>query len=187
MRSQNLAGGGRIWQTTAYLSEINCKNTSLLLCFKTVFWYTISEYFGILKIIMDVLTPEQRKKNMKAIRCRDSKIEIMLRKELYRRGLRYRKNCPLVYGKPDIVFLKKKVAVFCDGEFWHGYNWKESKKQIKTKQTFWWPKIEKNMARDEKVNGVLVQSGWTVLRFWNKEIKTNLNDCANIIEKVVRG
>ena len=71
---------------------------------------------------MDNHTPEQRRKNMQAVKNRDSKIEIILRKELWHRGLRYQKNSSKVYGKPDIVFLSKKVAIFCDSEFWHGYD-----------------------------------------------------------------
>ena len=69
---------------------------------------------------MDRLTPEQRHKNMQANKGKDSKIEILLRQELWSRGLRYRKNAKSVYGHPDIVFISKKIAVFCDGEFWHG-------------------------------------------------------------------
>lgn len=72
---------------------------------------------------MDRLTPEQRKKNMQAVKNKDSLIELMLRKELWSRGLRYRKNYTKITGKPDIVFIGKKVAVFCDSEFWHGYDW----------------------------------------------------------------
>lgn len=72
---------------------------------------------------MDNHTKEQRRKNMHAIKNKDSQIEVMLRKELWRKGLRYQKNSKKVFGKPDIVFLGKKFAVFCDSEFWHGYNW----------------------------------------------------------------
>ena len=94
---------------------------------------------------MDRHTPEQRRRNMQAIKNKDSKIEIMLRKELWARGLRYRKNAKNVFGKPDIVFIGKKVAVFCDSEFWHGYNWEERKLDFKSNQEFWIPKIERNL------------------------------------------
>ena len=80
---------------------------------------------------MDTHTAEQRHKNMQAIRCKDTKIEVLLRKELWSRGIRYRKNAKSVFGKPDIVFKGKKVAVFCDSEFWHGYNWKIKQDDIK--------------------------------------------------------
>ena len=101
---------------------------------------------------MDKLTPEQRHKNMKAIKNKDSDIEIILRKELWSRGLRYRKNVTGIIGKPDIVFIGKKIAVFCDSEFWHGHNWEERKKDFKSNKDFWIPKIERNMERDKEVN-----------------------------------
>ena len=120
---------------------------------------------------MDKLTPEQRHKNMQAVKNKDSEIEIILRKELWNRGLRYRKNVSNVFGHPDIVFIGKKVAVFCDSEFWHGYNWEERKKDIKSHQEFWIPKIERNIKRDIEVNERLIAEGWMVLRFWGKDIK----------------
>ena len=97
---------------------------------------------------MDKHTPEQRRKNMQAVKNKDSQIEQLLRKELWSRGIRYRKNVNRIYGKPDIVFIGKKIAVFCDSEFWHGYNWEERKKDFKSHQEFWIPKIERNMERD---------------------------------------
>ena len=135
---------------------------------------------------MDRHTPEQRRKNMQAVKNKDSKIEIALRKELWARGLRYRKNAKNVFGKPDIVFVGKKVAVFCDSEFWHGYDWENKKHEIKSRQEFWIPKIERNMQRDEEVTAALEQQGWTVLRFWGNEIKKNTKACADQIEKAVK-
>ncbi len=135
---------------------------------------------------MDRHTPEQRHKNMQAIKNKDSKIELLLRKELWNRGLRYRKNLNGMIGKPDIVFKGAKVAVFCDSEFWHGYDWKNRKADFKSHQEFWIPKIERNMERDKEVTEALKSEGWTVLRFWGKDIKKNLSDCADIIEKAVR-
>ena len=132
------------------------------------------------------MTPEQRRKNMQAIKNKDSKIELLLRKELWSRGIRYRKNSTKVFGKPDIVFIGKKIAVFCDSEFWHGYNWGERKKDFKSHQEFWIPKIERNIERDKEVTEKLKLEGWTVLRFWGNEIKKNTTRCADIIEKVVR-
>ena len=134
---------------------------------------------------MDRHTPEQRRKNMQAVKNKDSKIEVLLRKELWSRGLRYRKNVNRIYGKPDIVFIGKKIAVFCDSEFWHGYNWEERKKDFKSHQEFWIPKIERNMERDAEVTAKLESEGWTVLRFWGNEIKKNTAQCADIIEKAV--
>ena len=134
---------------------------------------------------MDKHTPEQRRKNMQAVKSKASQIELLLRKELWARGLRYRKNVNRIYGKPDIVFIGKKVAVFCDSEFWHGYNWEERKKDFKSHQEFWIPKIERNMERDAEVTARLESEGWTVIRFWGNEIKKNTAQCADIIEKAV--
>ena len=130
-------------------------------------------------------TKEQISYNMQQVKNKDSKIEVLLRKELWSRGLRYRKNVNRIYGKPDIVFIGKKIAVFCDSEFWHGYNWEERKKDFKSHQEFWIPKIERNMERDAEVTAKLESEGWTVLRFWGNEIKKNTAQCADIIEKAV--
>ena len=135
---------------------------------------------------MDRLTPEQRRKNMRAVKNKGSKMETMLQKELWHRGLRYRKNAKTVYGKPDIVFIGKKVAVFCDSEFFHGYDWEIKSKEIKSNREFWIPKIEKNMQRDKEVTDKLTSEGWTVLRFWGNDIKKHLSQCADIIESVVK-
>lgn len=135
---------------------------------------------------MDRLTPEQRHKNMQAIKNKDSEIELLLRKELWKRGLRYRKNVKTVFGHPDIAFIGKKIAVFCDSEFWHGYDWEHRKDDIKSRRDFWIPKIERNMQRDIEVNDVLKSDGWIVLRFWGKEIKKDVCKCADIIETAVK-
>lgn len=131
---------------------------------------------------MDNHTPEQRHKNMQAVKNKNTKIEVLLRKELWSRGLRYQKNSKKVFGNPDIVFIGKKVAVFCDSEFFHGYDWKNKQKEIKSNRDFWIPKIERNMQRDKEVNETLEKSGWTVLRFWGNDIKKNVDDCADKIE-----
>ena len=131
---------------------------------------------------MDRISPEQRHKNMKAIRNKDSEIEILLRKELWKRGLRYRKNVKNVFGHPDIVFIGKKTAIFCDSEFWHGYDWDNQKNTIKSHKDFWIPKIERNIQRDIEVNAELKKAGWKVIRFWRKEIKKHCSECADIIE-----
>jgi DNA mismatch endonuclease vsr len=130
---------------------------------------------------MDTHTTEQRHKNMQAIKCKDTKIEVLLRKELWSRGIRYRKNAKDVVGKPDIVFKGKKIAVFCDSEFWHGYNWKVKQSEIKSHREFWIPKIERNIERDEEVNAALEANGWRVLRFWGDDIKRNVKACAGLI------
>lgn len=132
-------------------------------------------------------TKEQISYNMSQVKSKDSKIEIMLRKELWARGLRYQKNSKKVFGKPDIVFIGKKVAVFCDSEFWHGYDWNNKKKEFKSHQDFWIHKIERNIARDKEVNDQLKRTGWTMLRFWGNDIKKNLQACADEIERTVKG
>lgn len=131
-------------------------------------------------------TKEQISFNMSRVKNKDSDIELLLRKELWRRGLRYRKNVKSIYGHPDIAFISKKVAVFCDSEFWHGYDWERRKADFKTNTDFWIPKIERNMERDKEVTDKLTSEGWTVLRFWGKEIKKETSACADRIEKAVR-
>ena len=135
---------------------------------------------------MDNHTPEQRKKNMRAIRSRDSEIELLLRRELWKRGIRYRKNDGKVFGKPDIVFKRKKIAVFCDSEFWHGYDWENARNKIKSRRDFWIPKIEANMKRDSLVNQVLQSQGWIVVRFWGNDIKKDAGKCADAVAEILK-
>ncbi len=127
-----------------------------------------------------------RSYNMSMIKSKNTKVEILLRKELWRRGLRYRKNCSFIYGKPDLVFLRKQIAVFIDGEFWHGYNFEEIKSRLKSNKEFWIEKIERNMERDFEITQFLIEQGWAVLRFWDFEIKKDLASCADKIERTVR-
>ena len=134
---------------------------------------------------MDRLTKEQRHKNMQAIKNKDSQIEIILRSALWHKGYRYRKNYSKLVGKPDIVLVRYKIAIFCDSEFWHGYNWAVRKNDIKSNKDFWIKKIESNITRDKKVNELLHSSGWKVIRFWGNDIKNNLSNCINAIEKEI--
>ena len=131
-------------------------------------------------------TQEQINQIMRKVKSKDSEIEVLLRKELWKRGLRYRKNVKNICGKPDIVFLSKKVAIFCDSEFWHGFDWENRKKDFKRNREYWIPKIERNIRRDQDVNVKLASEGWTVLRFWGEDIKKHVEECADIIEKVLR-
>ena len=119
---------------------------------------------------------------MQAIRSKRTKPEEMLAKALWHRGYRYRRNLHTLVGKPDIVFTRRKVAVFCDGEFWHGKDWEIKKQKLTSNQGYWVPKIERNMARDREVNYALLQQGWLILRFWSKDILKNLPDCVSQIE-----
>lgn len=134
---------------------------------------------------MDDLTPEQRKKNMRAIRSKDTTIELALRKALWQRGIRYRKNYKGLIGKPDIVITKYRIAVFCDSDFWHGYDWEKRKARIKSNQNYWIPKIERNMKRDREVTAALVEQGWIVLRFWEHTIRKELEECVDDIQEAV--
>ena len=134
---------------------------------------------------MDVLTKAQRRRNMQAIKASGTGIEKTLRKALSKEGFRYRLNAKNVLGKPDFVFVREKVAVFCDSEFWHGKNWKEEKKRIGTNKKFWHEKIEGNIRRDKKVNSGLKKEGWKVLRFWGKAVSKNTEKCVLKVKKVL--
>lgn len=126
---------------------------------------------------------EQIHYNMQCIRDKDSEIERVLRNALWERGYRYRKNVRAVYGRPDIAFIGKKIAIFCDSEFWHGYDWEHRKGDFKKHREFWIRKIERNIERDKEVNEKLQAEGWTVLRFWGREIKHDLETCVMKIEQ----
>ncbi|HLA55453.1 MAG TPA: very short patch repair endonuclease [Flavobacterium sp.] len=129
------------------------------------------------------MTKEQRSKLMGKIRGKDTKEEILLAKTLWKFGYRYRKNNRKIKGTPDISFKKHKLAIFIDGEFWHGYNWAEKKVKIKSNIEFWHKKIERNIERDIEVNNYLTKQGWTVLRFWSTQVRKNLPDVINQIEQ----
>lgn len=135
---------------------------------------------------MSKKTQEQISYNMRQVKNKGSEIEKLLQKELWRRGLRYRKNVKNIEGKPDIAFIGKKVAVFCDSEFWHGYDWEKRKKDFKSNQDFWIPKIERNIQRDAEVTQILEADGWKVIRFWGNEIKKNLKECADVVERILK-
>lgn len=136
---------------------------------------------------MDRLTKEQRHRNMSNIKNKDTKIEIVLRKALWDKGYRYRKNFKELPGKPDIVLTKYKIAIFCDSEYFHGKDWEQLKDQLeKCKNSdFWINKIEKNIQRDEDINKQLNFLGWKVIRFWGKDIMKNTNECIRVIEEVI--
>lgn len=132
---------------------------------------------------MDKLSKEQRRKNMQANKSTGTKPERILAKKLWHRGHHYRKNNKSVFGKPDFTFKKLKLAIFVDGEFWHGKNWAKRKHDHKTNIKFWHNKIERNIERDREVNKKLESQDWSVLRFWAKDIQYNLLSCVEEIEK----
>ena len=144
----------------------------------------------------DVLTTEQRKKNMQRIRSKDTKPEVVLRKALWHKGYRYRKNYKDLPGKPDIVFTKQKVCVFVDSEFFHGKDFESGYKSRKSSSLreqlensnhseFWMSKIQRNMERDREVDAELHGLGWSVLRFWSKDVLRKTEDCIDAIEEAM--
>jgi len=134
---------------------------------------------------MDKHTKEQRSNNMRAVKSKGSKIEIVLGKAMWAKGIRFRKNVKDILGKPDFALKKYKVAVFCDSEFWHGKDWHIKKYEIKSNKNFWINKIERNIDRDKEVNSGLIQDGWIVMRFWEKEILKETDKCVSKIKKVI--
>ena len=135
---------------------------------------------------MDRLTPEQRKKCMQSNKSKGTKPELVLAKAMWALGLRYRKNSGSIFGKPDFSFKKYKVAVFVDGEFWHGKDWEQRKAKIKGNREFWIAKIERNIRRDMEVTGRLKAEGWTVLRFWSNDVVKNAGCHAEKVRQAVR-
>lgn len=123
---------------------------------------------------------------MQAVKNSGSKIEVALAKALWTKGYRYRKNNKKVFGKPDLTFKKIKLAIFVDGEFWHGKDWEKKKLEHKSNVKFWHTKIERNIERDKEVNFELEKQGWTVLRFWGNEIKKELPRVLNEIENKIK-
>lgn len=119
---------------------------------------------------------------MSKIRGKDTQPELAFRKALYAKGYRYRVDYRKLIGRPDILLKKYKTAIFIDGEYWHGHNWQQRKPKIKTNRAFWIAKIERNMQRDREVNQGLHDLGYTVFRFWESEVRKNLEHC---LERVI--
>ncbi|MBD5523085.1 MAG: very short patch repair endonuclease [Lachnospiraceae bacterium] len=135
----------------------------------------------------DVLTPEQRRKNMQCIKSSDTKIEVLLRHALWEKGYRYRKNYKGLPGSPDIVLTKYKITIFCDSEFFHGKDWEVLKPRLEKSNNseFWISKISRNITRDDEVNKKLLFMGWTVIRFWGNDIKKNIDECVKVVEEAI--
>lgn len=129
-------------------------------------------------------------KIMSSIPSKGTKPEIMLRKALWRENLRYRVNYKKLPGKPDIVFTKYKVVVFCDGDFWHGHNWavrgmKSLDEELEGNSEYWRKKILRNVARDQENEYELRALGWTVLRIWESDIKRDLSGCVQTVKEAL--
>lgn len=137
---------------------------------------------------MDNLRPEQRRKNMQHIRSKDTEIELILRKALWREGIRYRKNYDKLPGKPDIAITKYKIAIFCDGEFFHGKDWNQLQEKLKNSNNseYWIKKIQRNINRDYEVDQAIRAKGWLVLRFWGKDIKQDVGMCVKTIKEAIQ-
>lgn len=126
-------------------------------------------------------TTAERSRQMSKIRAKNTKVETAFRKGLYAQGIRFRNHSKDIPGNPDVAIKKYQLAIFIDGEFWHGCNWAIKKDKIKTNRDFWVPKIERNIQRDGQVNDQLKALGFTVFRFWEFEIKQNLQKCVGEI------
>jgi len=126
-----------------------------------------------------------RSRNMSRVKNADTKIEVAFRRALWRSGIRYRKNYKPLPGKPDIVVTKHRIAIFCDGEFWHGKNWPAVKEKLRTRRSFWVGKIERTIERDTDNDKQLEALGWTVLRFWGKDIEKNLELCVADVKDAI--
>lgn len=128
-------------------------------------------------------TPETRKR-MAKVRLKRGKAETALAKALWHQGYRYRRNDRKLPGSPDIVIGKYKLAIFVDGEFWHGYNWEERKPRLKANREYWIEKIQENIARDQRNDALLRELGWLPIHFWEKELQKDLPGCVRVIEEL---
>lgn len=127
-------------------------------------------------------TPEIRKR-MSKVRLKNGKAETILAKRLWREGYRYRRNYKKLPGSPDIALTRYRVAVFVDGEFWHGENWEERKAKLKHNREYWIEKIEENIARDKRVDEQLKEMGWITVHFWEKQVLKHTDECVELVIK----
>ena len=132
-------------------------------------------------------TPENRSYNMSRIRSKDTSIEMILRKALWHRGIRYRKNYKGLPGTPDIAITKYRIAIFCDSEFFHGKDWEKLKLRLQngSNSSYWIKKIKRNRERDVEAEKALRFREWTVLRFWGEDIKKHTVDCVQVVEEAI--
>ena len=115
---------------------------------------------------------------MSRVKGKDTTPELLLRKALWARGIRYRKNYDKLPGKPDIVLTRQKIAIFVDGDFWHARGHQDNPgEEVASNREFWRKKLARNVERDKEVNDELTEAGWLVLRFWESDIKKDLNAC----------
>ena len=129
-------------------------------------------------------------KIMSSIPSKNTEPELMLRKALWKKNLRYRVNYKMLFGKPDIVFTKYRVVVFCDGDFWHGHNWairglNSLEEELAGYSDFLCSKIQHNIERDAQVTQALESQGWTVIRIWESDIRRDINECVRIVKEAI--
>ena len=134
--------------------------------------------------------PQVTHKIMSSIPSKNTRPEVLLRKALWKEGIRYRINLKKMPGKPDIAITKHKIAIFCDGDFWHGHNWAirgygSFEQELSRYSVYWQEKLLRNVKRDEENNKALRSMGWTVLRFWESDIKNNLNACVKQVNETI--
>ncbi len=139
------------------------------------------------EFVKDFLVDVKKCGNMKRIHGKDTEIELILRKALWNKGYHYRKNFKKLPGRPDIVLTKYKIAIFCDGEFFHGKDWESLRTRLEkgNNSEFWISKISRNRKRDAEINKRLLFEGWTVIRFWGDDIKNHTDECIKVIEEVI--
>lgn len=130
------------------------------------------------------VTSKQRSELMSKIRSNNTKPELLLRRKLWGQGLRFSRKTSKLPGKPDIVLEEHRIVIFIDGEFWHGYKWREKKRKIKANRSYWVPKIERNILRDKRNNQKLRKAGWKVIRFWEHQITKDLLKCIKKIKEL---
>lgn len=123
---------------------------------------------------------------MSHVVSKGGKDENIVAHSLWKKGIRYRRNYSDLPGKPDIAITKFKIAVFIDGEFWHGYNWEKQKKSLKRNKNYWIKKIEYNMQRDKKNDRLLINMGWIPIHFWSKTALKHTNYCVEYIMLYIR-
>ena len=134
---------------------------------------------------MKLLTTPEISKRMSKLKSNRNKVETKLAKALWHKGYRYRLNYKKLPGSPDIALTKYCIAVFVDGEFWHGKDFEQEKHRIKSNKEYWIPKIEKNKERDAKNDQLLRAQGWIPVRIWSRDIEHNVNACVEMIEEFV--
>lgn len=124
-------------------------------------------------------------KRMSNVKLKNGKAESAIAKKLWHKGYRYRLNWKKLPGSPDIAILKYRIAVFVDGEFWHGYDWENKKTKLNRNKEYWTEKIEENIARDKKVDQELCAMDWTPIHFWTKEVEKDIDGCVKSVEELI--